>query len=121
MESCHPYAELGIGKDGIRSMARSLGHGEMSELPSSPCLSSRVETGIAITPQLLKQIHAAENEVRRITGAKVMQCRYRQGRIVIEIGDGVLSRLENGPLEYARNAVRSAILVPETMAGGVRK
>lgn len=110
---CHPYAELGIGKDGIRSMARSLGLGEMSELPSSPCLSSRVETGIAITPELLKQIHAAENEVRRITGAKIVRCRYREGRIVIEIGEGVLSKLEQGPLEDARNAVRSAFDVPE--------
>ncbi len=60
----HPYAELGVTKADIRNMAESLGLGEIASLPASPCLSSRVETGIRITPPLLRLIHAAELAVR---------------------------------------------------------
>ena len=44
----HPYLEAEIDKRAVRSLARELGLGALSELPAAPCLSSRVETGIAI-------------------------------------------------------------------------
>ena len=89
----HPFAELGVAKTGIRSMARSLGLGEIAELPSSPCLSSRVETGIGITPSLLRLVHAAEKAVRASVGANAIRCRVRESGIVIEIDGESLSRL----------------------------
>ena len=43
----HPYVEAEIDKAGVRALARHLGLGALAELPAAPCLSSRVETGIA--------------------------------------------------------------------------
>ncbi len=36
----HPFVEAGIGKDGIRAIARRVGLGSVAELPAAPCLSS---------------------------------------------------------------------------------
>ena len=38
----HPYLEAGIDKRAVRSLARELGLGALSELPAAPCLSSRM-------------------------------------------------------------------------------
>lgn len=89
----HPFVELGIAKSGIRDMARALGLGHVAELPSSPCLSSRVETGIGITPALLRLVHVAENVVRARIDATAIRCRVRQTGVVIEIDAETLSRL----------------------------
>lgn len=89
----HPFAELGVAKDGIRSMAQSLGLGAIAELPSSPCLSSRVETGIGITPSLLRLVNVAENAVRARISAGAIRCRIRRAGVVIEIDADTLSRL----------------------------
>ena len=47
----HPYVEAGVGKEGVRALARALGLGDLAELPASPCLSSRIETLMAIDPR----------------------------------------------------------------------
>ncbi|WP_099867969.1 adenine nucleotide alpha hydrolase [Pararhizobium haloflavum] len=101
----HPFAELDIGKSTIRAMARTLGLGDLSELPASPCLSSRVETGIAISPPLLAQIHKAETAVRNLTGARVVRCRYRREGIVIELEDAILAGLRGSMRDALRDAV----------------
>ncbi|MCJ2085087.1 adenine nucleotide alpha hydrolase [Methylobacterium sp. E-005] len=62
----HPYVEAGFDKAAVRRLARDLGLGAVAELPSAPCLSSRVETGIAIEPETLTFIHAVE---RLVSGA----------------------------------------------------
>jgi uncharacterized protein len=59
----HPYLEAGIDKQTVRALARDLGLGELAELPASPCLSSRVETAIAIDSEVLKAIHRVERLV----------------------------------------------------------
>ncbi len=89
----HPFAELGVTKEDIRRMARSLGLGDTAEMPSSPCLSSRVETGISISPTLLRLVHAAENEVRARINAGAIRCRIRRAGVVIEVDAPTLSRL----------------------------
>ncbi|MCX7168902.1 MAG: adenine nucleotide alpha hydrolase [Proteobacteria bacterium] len=81
----HPFAELNVAKVGIRTMARILGLGEVAEIPSSPCLSSRVETGIGITSTLLRKVHAAESAVRARIRADSIRCRIRRTGVVIEI------------------------------------
>jgi uncharacterized protein len=105
----HPFAELGVGKRVIREIARELGLGELAELPASPCLASRVETGIAVTPTLLRWIHACENVVRARVAAKAVRCRMRSGGVVIEIDSEALDALSNGQREAIAEAVRAAI------------
>jgi uncharacterized protein len=55
-----PLAELGIGKAGVRALARELGL-EVWDKPAAACLASRVPHGVAITPELLHQIEVAED------------------------------------------------------------
>jgi uncharacterized protein len=59
----HPYVEAGFDKAAVRALARGLGLGAVAELPAAPCLSSRVETGIAIEPEILSFIHSVEQLV----------------------------------------------------------
>lgn len=81
----HPFVELNVAKSEIRAMARALGLGDVAELPASPCLSSRVETGIVISPAMLRKVHAAESAVRACLVAESVRCRIRHGGLVVEI------------------------------------
>ena len=90
----HPYVECGIGKPAIRSIATWLGLDDLAELPAAPCLSSRVETGIAIDPEVLKAIDACERLVRDVTGAATVRCRVRRDAVVVELDDTALADLE---------------------------
>ena len=90
----HPYVECGIGKPAIRAIATWLGLDDLAELPAAPCLSSRVETGIAIDPEVLKAIDACERLVRGVTGAATVRCRVRRDAIVVELDDTALADLE---------------------------
>lgn len=55
-----PLIEAGITKPEIRAMSRHLDL-PVWDKPSMACLSSRVPSGTAITPQLLKQVERAED------------------------------------------------------------
>ena len=90
----HPYVECGIGKPAIRAIATWFGLDDLAELPAAPCLSSRVETGIAIDPEVLKAIDACERLVRGVTGAATVRCRVRRDAIVVELDDTALADLE---------------------------
>ena len=92
----HPYIEANVDKKSLRAISRELGLTEVADLPSSPCLSSRVETGIRIEPSTLAFIHAVESLVARQTGAATVRCRIRAGAIVIELDDATLAALAHG-------------------------
>lgn len=83
----HPYLEAGIDKKGVRMLARELGFGDLAELPASPCLSSRVETAIAIDPETLTTIHAIERHVGAELMPKTVRCRVRKSGIVVELDE----------------------------------
>ena len=100
----HPYVECGIGKSGVRAIAARLGLHDLAELPAAPCLSSRVETGIAIDPRVLTAIDACERLVRDATGAATVRCRVRHDAVVVELDDAALDALD---------ASRRAVLVGE--------
>ena len=55
-----PLVEVGITKPEVRQIARHLGM-PLWDKPAMACLSSRVPHGTAITPELLRQIEAAED------------------------------------------------------------
>lgn len=55
-----PLAELGIGKAGVRALARTLDL-PVWDKPAMACLASRVPHGTSITPQMLQQIERAED------------------------------------------------------------
>ena len=90
----HPYVECGIDKSSVRAMAAGLGLHDLAELPAAPCLSSRVETGIVIDPQVLKAVDACERLVRSATGAITVRCRVRRDAVVVELDDAALAELD---------------------------
>ncbi len=103
----HPYLEAGIGKAGVRALARALGLGELSELPAAPCLSSRVETGIAINPDVLRAIHAVERDLARDFPRATVRCRVRAGGVVVELDPATLAAVDGARRDDVRASVGS--------------
>lgn len=95
----HPFIDAGVGKRDIRAMARTLGLGALAELPASPCLSSRVETGIAIDPATLARIDAAETLVRSRIASHAVRCRVRAGGLVVELDPAALAAASPAELD----------------------
>ena len=91
----HPFVEAGIAKADVRALARQLGMHDVAELPAAPCLSSRVETGIAIEAETLKAIHATEKIVGAALRPKTVRCRVRANGVVIELDDAALNGLSS--------------------------
>jgi len=85
----HPLVEAGIDKQGVRALAALLGLHDLQELPASPCLSSRVTTGIRIDPDLLPLIDATEQQLRELLqlqgAAGDLRCRVRPDGLAIEL------------------------------------
>ena len=96
----HPYVECDFDKLAVRTIATRLGLHDLAELPAAPCLSSRVETGIAIDPAVLKVIDACERLVRDATGAGTVRCRVRRDAVVVELDAAALADLD-GPRRVA--------------------
>jgi uncharacterized protein len=88
-------AEAGIGKVEVRALARRLGLAN-SELPSSPCLSSRFPYGEKITKEKLRTIEAAERGLRAL-GFATVRVRHH----------GDIARVEVAPAELLRAAEES--------------
>jgi len=89
----HPFVEVHIDKSTVRAIARSFDLEDVAELPASPCLSSRVETGLRVTPESLRLVHAVERLVRDRVEATSVRCRIRREGLVIELDDAAIERL----------------------------
>lgn len=90
----HPFVEAGIDKRTIRALAAELGLGALAELPSAPCLSSRIETGIRIEAPVLAMVHAAEKLVSARLSPRTVRCRVRAAGMVIELDGATLAALD---------------------------
>lgn len=101
----HPFVEAGMSKADVRALAAAQGLDDLAELPSAPCLSSRVETALRIDPAVLRAIDAAETLLRRELAPQTVRCRVRQAGVVVELDEATLSTL---PAE-ARNALSDRI------------
>ena len=82
-----PLAELGLGKPAIREMARGLGI-PLWDAPASPCLSSRVQYGLAITPERLHQVERAEAFLRGLGVTGDLRVRHLGSRARVEVAPG---------------------------------
>src|SRR6267378_8658042 len=60
-----PLAEIGMTKAQIREASRGLGLPTW-DAPAAPCLSSRVQYGLSITPSRLKQVEEGEAYLRAL-------------------------------------------------------
>lgn len=85
-----PLAELGFTKAEIRALSERRGIPTWSQ-PSSPCLSSRIPYGTAVTPARLHQVEEAERALRELGIAGDLRVRHH----------GELARIEMPPASVA--------------------
>jgi len=83
-----PLAELGIGKEGARALAKVLGLPNWDRPPSS-CLATRIPYNEPITLERLNRIAKAEEIVKRLTGVRLVRVRDH----------GYIARIEVDPRE----------------------
>ena len=114
----HPFVEAGLAKADVRALARDLGLPAIAALPSAPCLSSRVETGIPIEAATLGFIHAVERlvgaELGEAGAGQAVRCRVRASGIVVELDSTSLAALDAGRREALAEAIRTR--APEGLA-----
>ena len=89
----HPYIEAGFAKADVRALARALDLPDLAALPSSPCLSSRVETGLRIEPAALAMIDDIEEWLKHTLAPKTVRCRLRRRGVVIELDEATIAAL----------------------------
>ncbi len=109
----HPFVEAGIGKAALRGIAREIGLGDIATLPASPCLSSRVETGITIEAPVLAMIDRAETLLRERLAPQTVRCRVRAAGLVVELDVDTLATLDDGD----RDRVRAELAVLAAASG----
>jgi len=82
-----PLALLGFTKRDIRFLSEQRGIPTWSQ-PASPCLSSRVPYGTAVTPERLLQVERAESAVRALRGGVSgdLRVRYHDEVARVELG-----------------------------------
>lgn len=83
-----PLAELGWTKDDVRSAARALSL-PIWDAPAAPCLSSRIQYGIEVTPARLRQVEDAEAWLRALGVTGDLRVRHRGDHASIEVNPGM--------------------------------
>jgi len=100
-----PLAIVGMTKAEIREMSRARGIPTWAQ-PSSPCLSSRVPYGTAVTPERLRQIERAEEALRALGVSGDLRVRHHGDLARIELA---ASELDRWLAPAARRALASAV------------
>lgn len=104
-----PLAECDLSKDEIRLLAKHWGL-PIWDKPASPCLSSRIAYGEAVTPERLAMVERAERFLRE-QGFRLLRVRYHKGDLArIEVPVEELSRL-------LEPALRESLVEELTAAG----
>ena len=105
-----PLADAGLTKDDIRLLMNENGL-EMADKPASPCLSSRLMTGVFITPRKLNDVEHIE-AILRDGGLRVFRVRLH------EEGETRFLRLEVAPDEMNTALELRDKVVAEALARG---
>ena len=88
-----PLAEAGLTKAEIRAASRELGLPTW-DAPAAPCLSSRVQYGLSITPSRLKQVEAGETYLRSLGVTGDLRVRHLGDRARLEVEPSWIGWLE---------------------------
>jgi uncharacterized protein len=88
-----PLAEAGLTKAEIRAASRELGLPTW-DAPAAPCLSSRVQYGLSITPSRLKQVEAGEAYLRSLGVRGDLRVRHLGDRARLEVAPSWIPWLE---------------------------
>jgi len=93
----HPLQECGIGKAGVRELAREWGL-SVWDKPATPCLSSRIAYGEPVTPERVQMIDKAEKWLRA-QGLRQLRVRYHKNDMArVEVPLDTLPMLATEPI-----------------------
>jgi uncharacterized protein len=102
-----PLADAGMTKQDVRALAQAAGL-RLWDKPASACLSSRVEYGRRVTPEVLRNIEDAEAAMRRL-GFRRFRVRHHGSIARIEIAEEEMSKaLDVKKLKEISAAVKAA-------------
>lgn len=88
-----PLIEAGLNKAQVRELARSWNL-PVWDKPASPCLSSRIAYGIAVTPERVRRIDQAEEFLRTTFGLREFRVRLEANELArIEVAETDLDRV----------------------------
>ena len=96
-----PLIEAGMTKADVRRLAA---HWELPvwDKPATPCLSSRIAYGLAVTPERVRRVDEAEQFLRREFGLRELRVRHEAGDLArVEVPLSELSRLVATPAREA--------------------
>ena len=92
-----PLIEAGLTKADVRELAA---HWDLPvwDKPATPCLSSRIAYGVAVTPERVERVDKAEEFLRKEFGLREFRVRHEAGDLArIEVPISELSRLISDP------------------------
>ncbi|MGL6095474.1 MAG: ATP-dependent sacrificial sulfur transferase LarE [Fimbriiglobus sp.] len=93
----HPLQEAGFTKADVRALANVWGL-PVWDKPASPCLSSRLAPGLAVTPERTLRVERAE-EYLRAQGLRDCRVRYHDGDLArVEVPASEIARFAADPL-----------------------
>jgi len=93
----HPLQEAGFTKADVRVLAR-FWQLPTWDKPASPCLSSRMAPGLAVTPERTKRVEDAESLLRSL-GLRECRVRYHEGDLArIEVPISEVVKLATEPV-----------------------
>lgn len=92
----HPLIDAGINKSLVRAIAGKLGLDAVADLPAQPCLSSRIETGIAIDADDLLFVHKVEKLLITRLGAGDVRCRITANGVRVEVATSLQTHDADG-------------------------
>ena len=101
-----PLVEAGFHKADVRKLAH---HWDLPvwDKPASPCLSSRIAYGIAVTPERVQRIDQAEDYLRNTFGINELRVRLESNELArIEVPETEIDRLLSPP---ARQEIRNRL------------
>lgn len=90
-----PLAEANLTKQDIRQLSRQMGL-ETADVPSSPCLASRIVYGLEINEERLKQIEQAEDFLRQL-GLVEFRVRHHDTIVRIEVHPQDIEKISAEP------------------------
>jgi uncharacterized protein len=115
-----PLAEAGVTKAEIREASRALGLPTW-DAPAAPCLSSRVQYGLSITPSRLKQVEQSEAYLRKLGVTGDLRVRHHGDRVRIEAEAAWIPWLEAHSGEISEQLAMLGLVQVEIDARGYRR
>ena len=100
-----PTSRQAIDKAGVRALAHALGLEDLAELPAAPCLSSRLATGIRVTPERLRLVHAVERLISRELAPRTVRCRLFHEGVAIQLDPDALIRIRGAGAAPLRRSI----------------